>query len=366
MNTELIEQPATPTTAEIMESIGLQKEDRPRVEELSALLANATPAKIHAFGREASKNTAVFADKMLDEVRNSDLQETGARLGKVVNLARNIDLKQIAVRSNIPVIGPLINRFRSTRGDIVQRFTSTREQIDQLVDDISKTEGNLSSSNANLEMMMEAVRDEHHEMGLHIVAGQIALANLRTKHTEQAASAQSNPLRAQEQADLAAAINMLDKRVSDLRVLQHAALQSLPTIRLIQVQNTLLQDKFQNIKELTIPAWKRQFVLQLSLNDQANAALLAKNIDDTTNAMMRASADLLHENAVATAKSNQRLVIDVETLDYVHTQLIETLQDVRKTNEEGMVKRRESEARLLQLRKDVQEKLAGPAGQTMH
>ena len=364
MSTELIEQPKATTTD--LRAIGLSEHDLPRVIELSTALADVTPAKIQAFGREASKNTAAFADTMLEEVRNGDLESTGKQLGEVVRLARNIDLKQISNRSNIPVLGALINRFRATRGDLVQNFTSTRAQIDQLVGDIGKTEGNLATRTANLDTMMEAVRDEHHEMGLHIAAGELALQDLRTRHAAQAAAAVNDPMQAQQHADLTAAINMLEKRVADLRVLQHAALQSMPTIRLIQVQNALLQDKFQNIKELTIPAWKRQFVLQLALNDQEQAAKLAKSIDDTTNSMMRASADLLRENAISAAKSNQRLVIDVETLQYVHTQLIETLQDVRKTNEEGLAKRREAEVKLLQLKKEVQAKLAGPSQQTMH
>lgn len=364
MSTALLAPATAPAAALVpanLKALGLSDADTPRVLELSAQLHNPSPNAVHAFGRDASKRTTEFADTMLDEVRNSDLEKTGQRLGEVVKLARQIDLKQVANRSTLPVIGPLVDRFRTTRADIMQSFTSTRTQIDQLIEDIDGTQKNMIQRNEQLETMLQAVRDEHREMGLYIAAGELALQQLATRRAELAAEGVHDPLKAQEASDVESAMSLLEKRVADLRVLQHAALQAMPTIRLIQTQNTVLADKFENIKELTIPAWKRTFVLQLSLNDQANAVKLAKNIDDTTNAMLRHSADLLHSNAVATAKSNQRLVIDVETLRYVHTKLIDTLQDVRKANEEGVTARKAAEAQLLTLREDVQRKLAPPA-----
>lgn len=362
MNTALaIAQPAAALPDMSFRGLGLSEADRPRVLELSRQLENPSPNTVHAFGRDASRRTAEFADTMLEEVRNTDLGKTGERLGDVVKLARQIDLKQIANRSNVPVLGPLIDRFRTTRDDIVQSFSSTRTQIDQLLVDIDGTQRSMLSRNEQLETMLQAVREEHHEMGLHIAAGELALAELATRRAGLAAEGQHDPMKAQEAADVESAMGLLEKRVADLRVLQHAALQAIPTIRLIQTQNTVLADKFENIRELTVPAWKRAFVLQLSLNDQANAVKLAKSIDDTTNAMLRHSADLLYANAVSTAKANQRLVIDVDTLRHVHTKLIETLQDVRKANEDGITARQATERQLLTLRADVQSRLAPPS-----
>src|SRR5690606_39451352 len=84
------------------------------------------------------------------------------------------------------------------------------------------------------------------------------------------------------------------------------AMQSLPTIRMIQANNQALIDKFHTIREITVPAWKRQFMLAITLNEQQNAVQLATHIDDTTNDLLKRNADLLHRNSVETARANQR------------------------------------------------------------
>lgn len=73
-------------------------------------------------------------------------------------------------------------------------------------------------------------------------------------------------------------------------------MQTLPMIRMIQANNQMLVDKFHTIREITVPAWKRQFMLALSLNEQRNAVDLATTIDDTTNDLLRRNAALLHRN----------------------------------------------------------------------
>ncbi len=106
-------------------------------------------------------------------------------------------------------------------------------------------------------------------------------------------------------------------------------MQMLPMVRIIQSNNIALVDKFKTIRQLTLPAWKRAFVMALTLDEQKNAVELANTIDDATNSLMKRNAELLHQNSVATAKANQRLVVDVETLKHVHEEILQTLADVR-------------------------------------
>jgi len=146
--------------------------------------------------------------------------------------------------------------------------------------------------------------------------------------------------------DLNHLANNLEKRVSDLQVLQQSAMQTLPMIRIIQSNNLMLVDKFYAIKNITLPAWKNQISLAISLQEQKNSVQLAKAIDDTTNELLRRNAELLHQNSVDTAKANQRSVIDVETLEHVQNTLIKTVNDVIQIQKEGMQKRAEATTRL--------------------
>jgi len=126
-----------------------------------------------------------------------------------------------------------------------------------------------------------------------------------------------------------ASAQSLGKRRDDLVTLYHAAGQALPMIRLIQANNLVLVEKFRTIQTLTLPTWKRSFLMALALDEQKSAVSLANEIDDATNHFMKRNSELLRENAVATARSSQRLVIDIETLKTVHDNIIATLDDVR-------------------------------------
>ncbi|MEE4126552.1 MULTISPECIES: toxic anion resistance protein [Pseudomonas] len=167
----------------------------------------------------------------------------------------------------------------------------------------------------------------------------------------------NDPARLQQVADLDALISNLDKRIGDLTALQQSAMQSLPTIRMIQANNQMLVDKFHTIREITVPAWKRQFMLALTLNEQRNAVQLATKIDDTTNDLLKRNAELLHRNSVETAKANQRLVIDVDTLQKVQATLIQTVEDVIKIQREGVAQRKAAEKEIQGMRLDLHKRL---------
>jgi len=149
--------------------------------------------------------------------------------------------------------------------------------------------------------------------------------------------------------------NNLEKRVSDLQVLQQSAMQTLPMIRIIQSNNLMLVDKFYAIKNITLPAWKNQISLAISLQEQQNSVQLAKHIDDATNELLRRNAELLHQNSIDTAKANQRSVIDIETLEHVQNTLIKTVNDVIQIQKEGMQKRDEATVRLRALQDNLQQ-----------
>src|SRR5690606_33697160 len=130
-----------------------------------------------------------------------------------------------------------------------------------------------------------------------------------------------------------------------------------PTLFRSQANNQMLVDKFHTIREVTVPAWKRQFMLALSLNEQQNAVQLANKIDDTTNDLLKRNADLLHRNSVQTAKANQRLVIDVETLQQVQDMLVKTVEEVIKIQRDGSAQRKQAEKEIQGMRVDLQQRL---------
>ncbi|OEZ01523.1 MULTISPECIES: toxic anion resistance protein [Stenotrophomonas] len=341
-----------------LQALGLVREDLPRIAEIGRSLEDIRPGNLQVFGRDAAAKTAAFSSQLLDQVRNRDLDASGDKLGEVVRIARTLNLDALTQRSKLPVIGGLIDKLRASKGELVQKFSDTNRQIEQLLGDVGGQQALMGQRVGEFDRMHEIVREERHALGLHIAAGKQRLAEL---HLEQQANVGTDdPQLRIRQNELDNAIRLLDKRVGDLRVMQHAADQSLPMIRLIQANAIQLIEKFNTVRDITIPSWKRQFAIQLSLSEQKNAVELSNAIDDATNDLMRRNADLMRQTSVETAKANQRAVIDVATLRHAHDQLIATVEEVRSIHRDGMQQRQQAEVELARLRDEVQQRLAQP------
>ncbi|MEP8849269.1 toxic anion resistance protein [Enterobacter hormaechei] len=345
-------------TATELEKFGLQVQDEPEIQAIAQRINAADPDTVYQFGRDVAENTAGYADSLLDQIRNKDLDESGTKLTEIVNLARNVNITNLTEsRSTLPVIGPLIDKIRTRGKNFAAQFASTREQIDALVSEVAVTQNAMSNNNGALQNMFDEVVKEHHLIGLHIAAGKMRLAELQQTADARRADIGNNPAKYQELADLDTLIANLDKRIGDLVVTQHSAMQVLPMVRIIQANNQSLIDKFHSVREITVPNFKRQFILAISLNGQKNAVNLANDIDDANNELLRSNAKLLQRNAVATMKANQRLVIDVSTLKEVQDTLIQTVGDVIKIQQEGATKLRETEKQILAMREDLRARL---------
>ncbi|MDD4852753.1 MAG: toxic anion resistance protein, partial [Acinetobacter towneri] len=240
---------------------------------------------------------------------------------------------------------------------------STKAQIDSLVTEIESSQDGLKNRVDTLDKMFHGVQDEYKQLGIYIAAGKLKQQEIQQQISEFSAQPQDQTT-TQKIYDFNHLANNLEKRVSDLQVLQQSAMQTLPMIRIIQSNNLMLVDKFYAIKNITLPAWKNQISLAISLNEQKNSVQLANSIDDATNELLRRNADLLHQNSVDTAKANQRSVIDIETLEHVQNTLIKTVNDVIQVQKEGMQKRAEATTRLRALQENLNQLVIGSSQQS--
>lgn len=343
---------------QLLSDLGLESTDVPRIQEATKALQDIAPGNLHTYGREATTKTSAFSMQLLDKVRNADLDSSGDKLGEVVRIARSLNLESFHGRSKLPILGPLIDKIRATRDDLVQRYSSTNRQIDQLMADVGKTQQIQQQRVREYDQMHDIVLEERRELGVHVAAGRVRIAELEAELAS--LSGKEDPESRTRRAALDTALRLIDKRVSDLQVLQHAADQTLPMIRLIQANAIQLIEKFSAVRDVTIPMWRNQFAIQLSLADQRNAVELANAIDDASNELMRKNAELVHSTAVGTARANQRSVIDIETLRTVNETLIRTVEEVREIHREGMTRRRQLSTELVDMREDLEKRLALP------
>ncbi|TCM67319.1 uncharacterized protein YaaN involved in tellurite resistance [Acinetobacter calcoaceticus] len=338
-----------------LQEIGLQGDDFTAVLTAHKELKDFNQNSVAEYGKNIASKTSTYTDELLSLVKNKDLDSTGQKLNEVVQVAQQLNTSSIlnpAKRSGF--FGSLFNKVRGAKQSFDQNFDTTKEQIDRLVQEIETSQTGLKRRVNTLDQMFNGVQEEYKQLGIYIAAGKLKQVDIQ----EQVQLLTSRDLTQDQQGtqqlyDLNHLSNNLEKRVSDLQVLQQSAMQTLPMIRIIQSNNLMLVDKFYAIKNITLPAWKNQISLAISLQEQKNSVQLANTIDDATNELLRRNADLLHQNSVDTARANQRAVIDIETLEHVQNTLINTVNDVIQIQKEGMQKREEATTRLRTLQTNL-------------
>ena len=339
-----------------LKGLGLSTEDIDSIMEAAKALQDISPGNLHTYGRAAAGRTTTFSTQLLDKVRNADLDSSGDKLGEVVRIARSLNLGALNERSSLPILGPLIDRMKAKKGELVQRYSATNAQIDQLMSEVGKTQTTQQQRVREYDQMHAIVLQERHGLGIHVAAGRVRMDELQQELAT--LQGQEDPQSRTRRSELDSAVRLIDKRVSDLHVLQHVAEQTLPMIRLIQANAIQLIEKFSAVRDVTIPMWRNQFAIQLSLADQRNAVELANAIDDASNELMRKNAELVHSTAVGSAKANQRSIVDLDTLRSVNDTLISTVEEVRQIHREGMAARQSLAAEIVSMREDLQKRLS--------
>mgnify|MGYP000505538971 CR=1 FL=1 len=165
------------------------------------------------------------------------------------------------------------------------------------------------------------------------------------------------PEDAQAANDFANLIGRFEKKIHDLELTRQISVQMAPQIRLIQNNDSLMVEKIRSSIVNTIPLWKNQMVLGLSMFHSEQAMKAQREVTDTTNALLMQNAQALHQGSVNVAKESERGIVDIETLQKTNADLIETLDSVRQIQEEGSQKRHAAEAELTRIENELKNKL---------
>ena len=162
---------------------------------------------------------------------------------------------------------------------------------------------------------------------------------------------------AQAANDYAAMCDRFEKKLYDLELTRTISIQMAPQIRLIQNNDTLMSEKIQSTINNTIPLWKNQMVLALSMAHSKEAMEAQREVSDMTNELLRKNAEALRTGTAEIAQESERGIVDIETLQYTNEQLIGTLDEILRIQNEGRAKRKTAETELVRIETELKNKL---------
>ncbi len=355
---EVAEAPAEEAVpqAPYLEDVNLSEEERKVVDEFSKKIDLKDTNIILQYGAAAQKKISDFADSALDGVKTKDLGEVGDMISGLVTELKGFSIDTEEKKGLFGLVKKKVNDFSKLKA----RYESAESNVDKIVAALEGHQNTLSKDIIMLDKMYESNLGYFKELTMYIIAGKQKLElEQKTTLAELQKKAKESGLVEDAQAanDYANLCDRFDKKLHDLEVTRTISMQMAPQIRLVQNSDTLMVEKIQSTINNTIPLWKNQMVLALGVAHSQEAMQAQREVNDLTNDLIRKNAETLKMGSIEIAKESERGIIDMETVRYSNEQLIASLDEVIRIQEEGRMKRREAEKELGGIEATLKQKL---------
>jgi len=339
----------------------LTPEQKQKVEAIAADIDINDSQAIIQYGVGSQSNISNFADTILEQVRAKDAGYAGEILTDLMITVKDLKVDKLGSSggflSKIPIIGGIVDEAKK----FVGRYQKVSVEIERIVDELTKARMQLLKDITMLDSLYEKNQEYLRELDLFIIAGEIKMKEINDKllpEIKAKAAESKDTLDAQAVHDLTQMINRFEKKIHDLKLSRMVAIQTMPQVRLIQNNDQVLVEKIQSSILNTIPLWKNQIVIAISLFRQKKALKLQKEVSETTNDLLEQNAALLKDSSLDIARESEKGIVEIDTLKKVHENLISTIEETLKIQEEGKTKRKEAEVELVKLEDDLKAKLS--------
>ncbi|HIW25890.1 MAG TPA: toxic anion resistance protein [Firmicutes bacterium] len=336
----------------------LTPEQMARVEEVKNGINLMDSQTMIQYGVGAQRNISNFSDNILNQVRNKDSGYVGDLMSELILKVKDAEVDRLddGIMSKIPIL----RNASKTIKKFMQKYERLELQIDRIEQDLEKARMQMLKDITLFDSLYEKNMEYFQDLQIYILAGDEKLKELQQVilprlHTE--AAAKGDPMSAQAVRDFEDTVSRFEKKIYDLKLSKTIAIQTAPQIRLIQNNDKMLVDKIQTAVLSTIPLWKSQIVVALGLYRQEKALELQRSVTDATNELLTKNAELLKQNTADVARESERGIVDLETLKKVNSDLISTIEDTIKIQQEGRIARKNAEAELVSIEDKLKQTL---------
>ena len=347
--------------SERLDISALSPAEQAAVKEFASQIDVLNTEQVMNYGVNAQKNISEFSDAALNSVRTKDLGEVGEKLGDLV-----VELK--GLNYNPEEKKGLKGLFKKSVNNIAQlkaQYDKAEVNVDKIVESLENHEVTLMKDITLMDRMYERNEEYMKELTMYIIAGKMRIEQLRNEELPKyKAKAQESGLPEDAQAanDFANMIGRFEKKIHDLELTRTISVQMSPQIRMVQNNDTLMMEKIRSSINNTIPLWKNQMVLALSLFHSDQAMKAQREVTNMTNELLEANAKALHQGSVEVAKESERGIVDLETLKKTNEELIAALDEVRKIQDDGRARRAAAEQELARIEDELKRKLLDMQG----
>lgn len=345
------------------ELVAYQEADNAQQQAMESIIAEIDMkdrGSIMSFGTSTQEKMTEISDKMLEGVKNKDLGIAGNSLNSMVAAIKGFDMDELNPNRKQGFWEKLFGKAKPVV-EFLGQYEEVRKQIDGITDEMEVHKTQLLTDIVTLDKLYEANLDFFHKLEVYIAAGEEKLSRLDSQDVPaleaKVMADDSDMIKAQELRDLRSARDDLERRVHDLRLTRQVAMQSLPSIRLVQENDKTLINKINSTLINTVPLWKNQLAQAVTIFRMSDAAEVVKRAGDLTNELLEKNAETLRMGNAETRKQMERGVFDIESVKKANQTLIATINDSLRIADEGKAMRAKAEGEIAQMENELRQAL---------
>ena len=355
------EEEKEPVKAEKLDISSLSPAEQAAVREFSEQIDILNTEQVMNYGSAAQKNISEFSDAALNTVRTKDLGEVGDKLSDLVVELKGLNFSPEEKKG----LKGLFKKSTTNLASLKAQYDKAEVNVDKIVESLEGHEVTLMKDVALMDKMYERNEEYMKELTMYILAGKLRIEQLRNEELpkyRQKAQESNLPEDAQAANDFANMIGRFEKKIHDLELTRTISVQMAPQIRMIQNNDSLMMEKIRSSINNTIPLWKNQMVLAMSLFHSDQAMKAQREVTNMTNQLLEANAKALHQGSVDVARESERGIVDMETLIKTNQELIKALDEVRQIQDDGRTRRAQAEEELARIEGELKQKLLDMQG----
>lgn len=335
------------------------KADKKKITSLMAQIDMGSSTSIISFGTEAQVGLSERSNEMLAGVRNKDTGPAGEVMNGLMTQIRGLGLDSLDPNEKPGLWSRMLSKL-SPLQKFIQSYESIESQVDSMVVKLETEQRKLTRDVIMLDGMYDDALVFFNELAWYIEAGEgklnevrnVDIAALATKAEETGEMLDAQALR-----DLTERANDLERKVHDLKLTRQVTMQMLPQIRMIQDVDKGLVTKISSSILTTIPLWKTQIAMAITIWNQAGAVKTQKAVTDATNEMLAKNSAMLRQSSGEARREIERGVVDIETVKQVNADLIATIAESIQIAEQGQQARIKASAELIEEEAKLKEAL---------
>ncbi len=336
----------------------LTKAEQEKARELAKQIPAGDYEAILTYGANAQNQLSQFSHKMLDHVQSKDIGPVGDVLNDLMKKLQELNPEELSQQKR--GLRKIFAKAKYSVQEMMTKYQKLSTQVDRISIQLDHSKRGLLDDVQMLEQLYDQNKTYFQALNVYIAAAEIKrdeILNETIPSLRKKAETSNDQMAYQEVNDMAQFLDRLEKRLYDLQLSRQITIQSAPQIRMIQQTNQTLAEKIQSSIMTSIPLWKNQIAIALTLNRQMKAVEAQKQVTATTNELLLKNSEMLKVNSIETAKENERGIVEIETLKQTQENLLHTIEETLLIQAEGRKNRKAAELEIGRMEEDLKQRL---------